>query len=80
MRRLAHCQSCAASLREEHNQGPSDRYCRWCSDEAGRLRPRAEVTRILAGWLQHWQEGLSADQALRRAESYMKLMPAWSEN
>jgi hypothetical protein len=77
---IKHCRSCSASLSEEHNIGASDAYCRWCSDESGHLRPRAEVERILARWIGNWQGGLTDDEALRRTRIFMQAMPAWSEN
>jgi hypothetical protein len=75
-----HCRSCSASVHEMHNQGVSDHYCRYCSDERGQLRPREEVRQILARWLGHWQGEIPPDEAARRADSFMKAMPAWSEN
>ncbi len=74
------CGSCAASLREAHNRGASDQYCRHCSDEQGRLRPRDEVRLILARWLRGWQGEMPPEEAARRADAYMKAMPAWSRN
>lgn len=74
------CQSCSASLDDGVHGGVSDRYCRFCSDEQGQLRPREQVQGILARWLQGWQEGLSDTEATQRAASFMRTMPAWSHN
>jgi hypothetical protein len=74
------CQSCSASLDDGVHGGVSDRYCRFCSDEQGRLRPREQVHGILARWLQDWQEGISEPEARRRAATFMRSMPAWSHN
>lgn len=74
------CQSCSASLDDGVHGGVSDRYCRFCADEQGRLRPREQVQGILARWLQDWQEGLPEPEAKRRAASFMRSMPAWSHN
>jgi hypothetical protein len=73
----AFCLSCSAPLDDELNRGVSDRYCRFCSDESGALRPREDVEQILARWFGHWQRDLTAEQALERARGYMHAMPAW---
>jgi hypothetical protein len=75
-----YCLSCAAPLREEHNRGASDRYCRYCSDEQGHLRPRQDVERILAGWLKGGGDAPAAEEAARRAKLFMESMPAWCSN
>ena len=75
-----YCRSCAAPLEEEHNKGASDRYCRYCSDEQGRLKPRQEVEQILARWLKHGQGDLTSEEATRRARLFMEAMPAWCNN
>jgi len=75
-----YCLSCAAPLRDEHNKGASDRYCRYCSDEQGHLRPRQDVERILAGWLKHGGDAPAPEEAARRARLFMESMPAWCSN
>lgn len=75
-----HCQSCSASLLDEHHRGPSDRYCRVCSDETGALRPRGEVEGIIAEWFEYWHGGLDHRDALRQARDFMEKMPAWCNN
>jgi hypothetical protein len=72
------CQSCSTSLAQF--PGPSPRYCRYCSDEEGHLRPREEVHELIAEWMRHWQEGLSHEESLDRAARFMSTMPAWAEN
>jgi hypothetical protein len=75
-----HCRSCSQSLDEEINRGVSEEYCRWCADERGRLRPRADVEKILSRWMKRWQGEMSDEEALRRTRLYMNAMPAWSRN
>jgi hypothetical protein len=74
------CQSCSASLDDGLHGGASDRYCRFCSDEQGRLRPREEVQGVIARWLRNWQEGIPEPEAMRRAAVFMQAMPAWNRN
>ncbi len=73
------CRSCSAALDDLH-RGTSERFCRFCSDETGTLKPRAEVQRVIARWFQHWQGALSDDEAMRRADLYMQALPAWNRN
>jgi len=56
-------------------QGPSDVYCRHCTDEAGNLKPREEIKQGIAWYLKSWQEGITQEQALKRAEHFMQAMP-----
>jgi hypothetical protein len=74
------CQSCSISLEDEHNRGGSDRFCRFCSDEEGRLKSRSKVQNLIARWFERWQENLNHDEALMRAGLFMRAMPAWSDN
>lgn len=74
------CRSCAASLRDEHNRGVSNQYCRYCADERGNLKPREQVRSILAEWLRAWQGEMAPEDALGRADQFMSLMPAWRKN
>jgi len=76
----AFCRSCMASLSDIHNRGASDRFCRFCSDTGGDLRPEDEVHEILTGWFLHWQEGITREEASRRARHYMLAMPAWARD
>lgn len=75
-----HCLSCSATLLDEGHRGVSDRYCRVCSDESGKLKPREEVKEILATWFEHWHGRLAHDEALRQAGVFMDRMPAWCHN
>jgi len=61
-------------------RGPSEIYCRYCSDETGNLKSREEIKRGIAMWLKSWQEGITEEQALERAEHFMRAMPAWAED
>lgn len=74
------CHSCSTPLEIEQNRGASDRFCRYCSDKQGRLRPREEVEELLSGWFRAWQRDISAEEARRRAQLYMEALPAWSSN
>jgi len=54
-------------------------YCRYCGDEEDNLNDRKDVQQGIAQWLEAWApEGTEAD-FLKRAEFYMKAMPAWAD-
>jgi hypothetical protein len=78
--RLSSCQSCSVSLLEEQNRGVSGLYCRFCADEEGQLKPRGKVQNLIAHWFERWQEGMTHEEAMRRAGMFMQAMPAWSKN
>lgn len=73
------CRSCMAALEQEGESIGSHRYCRWCSDGEGNLLPRDEVLGIMTEWFRSWQPGLSSREAERRADLYMRSMPAWAD-
>jgi hypothetical protein len=60
-------------------KGPAEDYCRYCSDETGSLKEQDVVKQGIAEWLKSWAPGVNDQQALKRAESYMKSMPAWAD-
>lgn len=59
-------------------KGPTENYCKYCTDEDGNLKPRDEIRKGVASWFQSWQPDLSEEKALERAEHYLKSMPAWA--
>ncbi len=73
------CQSCGVPLSSEY-KGLSDKYCKYCTDAAGKLKARAGVQKGIATWLKSWQPGITEKQAMDRAAHYMLAMPAWAED
>jgi len=73
------CYSCGIPITMPEFKGPSNIYCKHCTDKDGILRPREEIKKGIAIWLQSWQEGLSHEDALIRSEHYMRAMPAWAQ-
>jgi hypothetical protein len=73
------CFSCAAPLAMPDFKGPAEDYCKYCTDEQGTLKSRSEVQMGVAQWFQQWQPNIGQDQAMSRAEQYLKAMPAWAE-
>ncbi|MCP3871015.1 MAG: hypothetical protein GY703_23540 [Gammaproteobacteria bacterium] len=73
------CYSCCAPLKDPQFKGPAEDYCQYCTDEKGNLKSKDTVQIGIAQWLQTWQPNLDDATAVKRAEHYMKAMPAWSE-
>jgi hypothetical protein len=78
--RQPNCHSCFALLADGVHGGVSDRYCRFCSDESGRLKQRQDVEDLLSLWIGNWDKRLEPAEARERAAVYMEKMPAWSGN
>ena len=72
------CHSCSAPLSGEF-KGTSVNYCKYCTDEKGALLPREAIKKGITQWLKGWQPGLGDEEAVKRAEYYMKAMPAWAD-
>ena len=73
------CYSCGAPLSMPQFQGPADNYCVHCTDESGNLKSWEEMKQGTAAWFKTWQPDLDDENALKRAESYLKAMPAWAD-
>ncbi len=73
------CYSCSAPLEMSEFKGPSENYCKYCTDEQGNLKSRDEIKTGIVEWLKTWQPGLDQEKAQVRAEYFMKAMPAWAE-
>lgn len=74
-----YCHSCTAPLTNPDFKGISDKYCKYCTDENGKLKPRLDVQKGLADWLKSWQPGINDKIALTRAEHLMRSTPTWAE-
>lgn len=73
------CQSCTAPLTQPEFKGPSDRYCKHCTDASGKLLPKEQIQSGIAQWFMSWQPGITEKQAQERAKHFMQAMPAWAE-
>lgn len=73
------CYSCGMPF-----QTPEDRslglggseYCKYCTDEKGRLKSYEEILQLLADYLVHSQ-ALNPSAAINMAKEMMSEMPAW---
>ena len=73
------CHSCTAPLDMPDFKGPAENYCKYCTDESGNLKPRDQIQQGIAQWFKSWQPGLDDGTAMKRAEFFMKAMPAWAD-
>lgn len=58
-------------------QGPSDKYCKYCTDSEGNLKSWEEAVAGLAGYLDSWQH-VGPEESRKRAVRYLTAMPAWA--
>lgn len=80
MAKAEHCYACAAPLADPELAGISDLYCKYCADESGQLRPREEIQAHVSHWFSRWQGEITQEQALSRADHYLRGMPAFAED
>ncbi len=73
------CHSCSAPLDMPQFKGSAEDYCKYCTDEEGKLKSRDEIQKGMARHLMSWQPNLDEEKALVRAEHFMKAMPAWAD-
>jgi hypothetical protein len=73
------CHSCAAPLGNPEFKGPAEDYCKYCTDDAGKLKSKEAIQQGIAQWFKGWQPGIDDRTAVSRAISYMKSMPAWAD-
>lgn len=73
------CHSCGMPISAEVAAKNTDKYCQYCADEKGKLKSREEVKAGLAHWLQEITPKDTDADYQKRAEFYMKSMPAWAE-
>ena len=73
------CFSCAAPPAMPDFKGPAENHCKYCTDDQGRVKSRAEVQAGVAQWFMMWQPGLDEQTAAQRADIYLRAMPEWVE-
>ncbi|MBY6259671.1 hypothetical protein K3G69_24600 [Phytobacter diazotrophicus] len=72
------CYSCGMPLSAPDAQGPSDKYCKYCTDSEGNLKSWEEAVAGLAGYLDSWQH-VGPEESRKRAVRYLTAMPAWAD-
>lgn len=75
---MKYCQSCVIPLTPDMT-GLSDKYCKHCTDPDGTLKSREQVKAGITQFFLMVEPGISQEVADKRAEFYMKAMPAWAQ-
>ena len=78
--KLKFCQSCGMPLDGKMGEEIVENYCHYCADETGKLKPREAVQAGIMEWLKMFAPENSNPNFQKRADSYMKAMPAWAED
>ncbi|MBN2007738.1 hypothetical protein JW960_00165 [candidate division KSB1 bacterium] len=71
------CQSCGMPISEE-TKG-HDPFCKYCSDETGKLYPREMVQKGISEWLKQFTPHAESIDLMKRADHYLNAMPAWAQ-
>ena len=73
------CQSCGMPINDETKHAKTETYCKYCADEKGKLNPREVVQTGVSQWLQMFAAKKEGVDFMKRADYYLKAMPAWAE-
>ena len=74
------CHACGMCLETPGFRGKSEIYCCHCTDEDGDLNvSKSEVQEAIAAWFRSWQPNLDEEEAMKRADLYLRAMPEWAE-
>ncbi|MBN2478573.1 zinc ribbon domain-containing protein [Candidatus Micrarchaeota archaeon] len=75
------CESCGMPMEKPEDFGgrnKENKYCTHCTDKNGILKSYSDVLEGMAAFIVK-TENLSSEEARKKAEAYMKTMPAWRE-
>lgn len=73
------CSSCGMPMEKVEDfalSDPKQTYCRYCTDEKGKLLPFEKILDMNAKYYVESQ-GVTGDAALRMASEMLKSQPAW---
>ncbi len=73
------CQSCGMPISDETRNPKSEIYCKYCANENGQLNPREAVQTGVSEWLKMFAPEKEGVDFMKRADNYLKAMPAWAE-
>lgn len=73
------CRSCGIILDGNIAKEAVPNYCGYCVDEKGDLKPKQEIQVGIAEWLKCFAPQEGNPDFMKRADSYMKALPAWAE-
>lgn len=73
------CHSCGVPLDGKMGKETVDNFCHFCVDENGKLKPREVIRGAVIEWLKMFPKKGSHPNFEKRADNYLKAMPAWAE-
>ncbi|NLM98108.1 MAG: hypothetical protein GX175_10965 [Halanaerobiaceae bacterium] len=71
------CLACGMPLSPETVHPKTKKYCQYCADEEGKLKPREVCQAGIAEWLKSMTPDDKDADYMQRADYYLKAMPAW---
>lgn len=74
------CNSCGIPLDGKIAKEAAENLCNYCVNEKGDLKPRQEIQSGVAEWLKTISPENKQADFLKRADHYLKAMPAWAED
>ena len=74
------CHSCGIILDGKIGVEKSQNLCQYCTGEDGKLNAKETVQSGIAEWLKTFAPAGKEADFMKRAESYMNAMPAWSKD
>jgi len=74
------CHSCGMPLDSKMGTETEGNFCHYCADENGELKPREVVHAGIVEWLKMFAPEETNPNFDKRADNYMKAMPAWVED
>jgi hypothetical protein len=75
------CQSCGMPMDSDKQHGggdPSNKFCIYCTDAAGKLKTREQVRQGMIAFFMKARR-LDETAAAKFVDDYMKNMPAWKK-
>jgi hypothetical protein len=79
MMNMIFCQSCGMPISDETRNAGTETYCKYCASESGTLNPREAVQAGIVEWLKMFAPATEGVDFMKRADTYLKAMPAWAE-
>lgn len=76
---MKHCLACGMALSPGVAHQKTEKYCQYCVDESGKLKSREECQAGIAHWLQSMTPQDKEADYMKRADYYLKSMPAWAK-
>jgi len=81
MEKVKNCESCGMPMHSPEDfggQDTSNKYCRYCTNEAGELKSYEEALQGMTNFIVQTQ-GLARGQAEKTAREGLAKMPAWKD-